>query len=897
MTEQSRMDEAVTHAETADDPIEELARIVAADRTSLAQTPSGHAGTKPAVASQGLNPNNPAAPALDGSGLGDPDEFDLEAELIAELGGAAPAGSPDTPGTLDADYPSLLPASLRHAAPDQAPSQAAPEPETERSLEEMLLAELEGEAPPPAATQFQQDMSAASAAEQAAGFVPDETHGLEADAANAELASSLFPDTGFNEPGLPPETLSGQTATLDVPVAEAGGAATDAAAQLEAGLDEGFAEMFAEELQALDEAVDEPPADLAQAEVAFDPPQYDQPADSFHHQAEEFPETHDPLAQQAVEVHEFEPQDDLGFDPGEPIADAPLEEWEAPVSPQTHESFDGPTGFDDASQSAGSPASDLDLDFGAAFDMQVQNMQVDAPAGQPTDAHAAAYDPAQAGYRHDEAPAGNYGNEDYSAADHVADAQNTGGVRDLENQFAAAFADELDFAGTPQPGYDQPAATEPPPFTPPGGGWHDGDTGRAADDFGAQAASTSAVPGLELDHGQYGDEFHTSGIDEGGHHDVAGTAMAAETGNERGFNKGFRFAAGALGIALVVGAAAVGYSFVSGSGGDVQPVVVKADNDPVKVKPEDPGGTTIANQDRASYQRVAGQSADQTGQERLVSDTEQPVDVAALRQQAPNAAAGEAEAPKAEARLTPQSSTPQLLNNGQLQPRRVRTLAVNPDGSVVASAQPSVTASPAADARSAAIENRIGGASGLTGQRAATEVATGAEPASIDGARSTGELAVPSPRPRDTASAQPVAAPSQPQAAQAPIALAPANQPAQPASTTGAQVSAEQIVQSLTRNNQGTTTQTAAVPAPVAAGAWAVQLSSQRSAEEAQTSFQQLRARHPSILDNRQMSVQRAEIEGRGIFFRLRVLADTRNEAINLCERLKAAGESCFVTQ
>ena len=76
-----------------------------------------------------------------------------------------------------------------------------------------------------------------------------------------------------------------------------------------------------------------------------------------------------------------------------------------------------------------------------------------------------------------------------------------------------------------------------------------------------------------------------------------------------------------------------------------------------------------------------------------------------------------------------------------------------------------------------------------------------------------------------------------------------------------------------------------------------MQVASRRSAEDAQDTFQVMRRDYPDILDGRQMAVQRAEIEGRGTFFRVRVMANSRDDALDLCSKLKSAGGSCFVTR
>ena len=58
-----------------------------------------------------------------------------------------------------------------------------------------------------------------------------------------------------------------------------------------------------------------------------------------------------------------------------------------------------------------------------------------------------------------------------------------------------------------------------------------------------------------------------------------------------------------------------------------------------------------------------------------------------------------------------------------------------------------------------------------------------------------------------------------------------------------------------------------------------------------------MREKYPDVIGSQQMSIQRAEIEGKGVFFRVRVMAQSRDEALDICSKLKSAGGSCFVTQ
>jgi cell division septation protein DedD len=89
-----------------------------------------------------------------------------------------------------------------------------------------------------------------------------------------------------------------------------------------------------------------------------------------------------------------------------------------------------------------------------------------------------------------------------------------------------------------------------------------------------------------------------------------------------------------------------------------------------------------------------------------------------------------------------------------------------------------------------------------------------------------------------------------------------------------------------------------AVPAAPAAtgGSYAVQVSSQRSEADAQSSFRDLQAKYPSVLGGREPIIRRADLGAKGIYFRAMVGPFTSSDqASELCSNLKAAGGSCIV--
>ncbi|RVC28374.1 SPOR domain-containing protein, partial [Mesorhizobium sp. M7A.F.Ca.CA.004.04.2.1] len=88
-------------------------------------------------------------------------------------------------------------------------------------------------------------------------------------------------------------------------------------------------------------------------------------------------------------------------------------------------------------------------------------------------------------------------------------------------------------------------------------------------------------------------------------------------------------------------------------------------------------------------------------------------------------------------------------------------------------------------------------------------------------------------------------------------------------------------------------------PASTAAGggSWSMQIASQPTVESAQSSYQDLQRRYGSVLAGRTANIVKAEIAGKGTFYRVRVPAQSRNDAINLCTSYKAAGGNCFVSR
>ncbi|PHP67981.1 hypothetical protein CSC94_04730 [Zhengella mangrovi] len=372
--------------------------------------------------------------------------------------------------------------------------------------------------------------------------------------------------------------------------------------------------------------------------------------------------------------------------------------------------------------------------------------------------------------------------------------------------------------------------------------------------------------------------------------------------------RGLLIAGIVAGIALIGGIGAFALSGGGGSGPARE--IVRADPEPVKVKPENPGGTKVPNQERVVYEEVAGKPVDGAPQqETLVSKSETPMDVKSkpVRVVAPgpgqDAASVETAAPapaatgKAEDRISPAETAEEPGPSKELAavaPRRVRTYVVKPDGTLVAKEAPE--AAPAQAETPAAAE---------PAPAAETAPQTG-EAGSNAGVAAS--VPVPAPRPEiiETAveEAPRASAPERTAAAadngltarQVRTTTIHRDQAAPPVVPNRPADQPVNIVGTTRRDGQQQANAEPAAPAATATAnpaAW-VQIASQPSREQAQTSYRNLSQRYSGIIGGRGVNIVPADIPGRGTFYRVNIPAGSFTEAANLCRQIKAAGGDCL---
>ncbi|MEC9369224.1 MAG: SPOR domain-containing protein [Pseudomonadota bacterium] len=401
-------------------------------------------------------------------------------------------------------------------------------------------------------------------------------------------------------------------------------------------------------------------------------------------------------------------------------------------------------------------------------------------------------------------------------------------------------------------------------------------------------AGYDGPPEIRLDsYGRDGDEdapqpfFNDGDVDAAfldQEFDPAAAAPAAKEGRGRKFMMVGSALVGALALG---GAFAFAYKIGGGSvgSGDSQPPLIQADARPAKVAPAEPGGKEFPHKNKLIYERLQGTGEPQN--EQLVPRQEQVADankaLAPSGTSQPTLRPGEGQKQvaalpqSADASTTP---TPAATEASPEAPRKVRTLLVRPDGTLVqpSSEQPAAAAAPAPAPAPAPVA-----------------VAT-AEPR---------PLAAPAPQP----------APVQKQASVEPVR--PAVLGAEPTATaepapapTPVQQPAAMIPPPLSKPSPPpvTVASAPAAPAPQAAsdsGSYVVQVAARKSQADALAAFADLQQKYPDLLSGYRPIIKKADLGDKGVWYRLSVgPLSEKSAAGNLCGKLKGAGiSSCLVRE
>jgi hypothetical protein len=373
----------------------------------------------------------------------------------------------------------------------------------------------------------------------------------------------------------------------------------------------------------------------------------------------------------------------------------------------------------------------------------------------------------------------------------------------------------------------------------------------------------------------------------------------------------------AIGAVVVIAlAGALGYFMLSDRGSAAAPPVITADTTPTKIIPPTPDADVAKSDDRVDGPETADSklvTTDETKVAALPSDAEDnnPISRVIIP------AGPGFDSPVADGGTAADDSS-------QLGPKKVRTVVVRPDGTIVSSeavpADGSVSPPPsaAADATPAPADDVTPPADAT----ASPQVATAETPPATDEAApadQSDEIAVnndplaigkpPTVTPDD--GSMPAAGPvttgpvatgnddgSMP--AVGPVTTTPEPTPAAQAMVTPpikpAKVPKPKPVAVASTGPIDITPDNPAPPAmKIPAGAALVQLSSQKSEEAALSAYKGLQRRFPGILASYHANIQRADLGDRGIYYRVRVGPFSAADADRLCQDLKAAGGDCLI--
>jgi hypothetical protein len=397
-----------------------------------------------------------------------------------------------------------------------------------------------------------------------------------------------------------------------------------------------------------------------------------------------------------------------------------------------------------------------------------------------------------------------------------------------------------------------------------------------------------------------------------------------------------RMLAAAAVIVVFGGAAYAGYSFLARDGGlgisSGEPRVIAADKEPVKVVPENPGGKTVPNQDKAVYDSVGGAAAEAPKQKALVSSDEQPVDVV-QRTLTPETLPEDNDSDTALPPMaTPVGETqdPRLLPTHDatdtaavddsdadkapaVSARKVRTMIVKPDGTLVARDEPApAPTEPTLPKPTTVQTQKIPAGNSASGT--AADFPASSQLASADIRSTPVEKTTPSAAQAPSENVLAKAAAATPENVDPPVravtskpatdtAPVPAARPVAAAAAPAAPVAAAPVAEAapaVEKPKDVAAVSPAATqpkPAATASGAYGVQIASLPSEEEAKKSYASLSKKFASVLSGRSYEIRKAEIAGKGTFYRVRIPASSKDEAAAICEKYRAAGGSCLISK
>jgi len=377
------------------------------------------------------------------------------------------------------------------------------------------------------------------------------------------------------------------------------------------------------------------------------------------------------------------------------------------------------------------------------------------------------------------------------------------------------------------------------------------------------------------------------------------------------------------GLLVIVLAGGAAYLFLGdGTSTNGPPPIITADATPNKVMPDEPAAGESDQQGKLIYDRVdeGGSGADKTT---LVTSGDDAIaDIPPVDEQAsdnpisrviipggpgidgPIEASGDGDTAGDGGAVISEGDAPTGEPDQALGPKKVRTVVVRPDGTIVSSEAVDEGSEPM-PAGDAAVAD--GGPSVVDPADTVPSTRTDMDavlegkdlPVNTDPLATAGSEGAP----RDAAEPLPGTVPAGDEVAKTediPEPPAASSAPAPRAASPAPQPQRQTVAS--TGNAGGpidlTPGTSARVSGPSAgSGGVLVQVSAQRTEDAARSTYRTLQSRYPSILGPYQAAIIRADLGDRGIYYRVRIGPFSSNDAARLCDDLKAAGGDCILAR
>lgn len=405
-----------------------------------------------------------------------------------------------------------------------------------------------------------------------------------------------------------------------------------------------------------------------------------------------------------------------------------------------------------------------------------------------------------------------------------------------------------------------------------------------------------------------------------------------ERAPRRGLSRGLVLS---LAMLLVCGTAVGAGAYLYLSGGNetatalTGPRVIVADKEPIKVVPENRGGLTVPNQDKAVYDRVAGNVVEDPKQDSLLSSKEEPIDVVQrtlIPETLPLEGAedsddvnptpvGETEDARLLANETATDTTAETDTTAGVSPRKVRTMIVKSDGTLVPretiveetstaaatdTTERSVLAEPTGTTRSANLNldnmKPVTQTPVETAQdAAATDATAGQEDAAPVTTDTTDGLADPPVRVVKTTKIDETQVDNTKIDDKAPI---PESRPVdQPVNIVGTVTDQGNLRETTNETAAAADTGKKTQVASLQPGSYVMQIASLPSEAEAKKSYASLSSKFGGVIGGRGVDIKKVEVAGKGTFYRVRIPVGSKDDAAALCVKYRAAGGTCLISK